>query len=63
MLGPVYNNKFDDTPLTKVEITIELIKELKENFISSGLYFLSQGQEISSLFTKYKNAIGKHYSK
>ena len=50
-LGPAHDIKFDITPLTKDEITIELIKELKEkHFLSSGLNYLSPGQEISSFF-------------
>ena len=78
-LCPAHDIKFDIIPLTKDEVTIELIKELKEkHFLSSGLNYLSPGQEISSFFTNtkfkgkmvsrilikplYKNAIGKNYS-
>ena len=51
-LGPAYDIKFDVIPLTKDEITVELIKELKEkHFFSSGLNYLSPGQEISTFFT------------
>ena len=51
-LGPAHDIKFDIIPLTKDETTIELIKELKEKrFLSSGLNYLSPGQEISSFFT------------
>ena len=51
-LGPAYDIKFDIMPLTKDEVNIELIEELKEkHFLSSGLDYLSPGQEISSFFT------------
>lgn len=51
-LGSAHDIKFDIMPLTKDEITICLIKELKERgFLSSGLNYLSPGQEISSFFT------------
>jgi len=51
-LGPAHDIKFDIIPLTKDEVTIELIEELKEKrFLSSGLNYLSPGQEISSFFT------------
>jgi hypothetical protein len=51
-LGPAYGIKFDIISLTKGKITTELIKELKEKkFLSTGLNYLSPGQEISSFFT------------
>ena len=56
-LGPARYIKFDIIPLTKDEVTIELIKELKEkHFLSSGLDYLSPGQEISSFFTNTDTA-------
>ena len=51
-LGPAHDIKFDIISLTKDEVTTELVEELKKrHFLSSGLNYLSPGQEISSFFT------------